>query len=303
MADLSQQEMEEFEFRRRAEQEQAQASKDKDVSDKQINPLLPTIGGAVATPFLGKSINDASNAYMETQKLVKSGWDPKVAADFVRGKFGAVENWGRQMHGGEFFGGRDMPEAWRQGMQAKYPGGIPPNPVAGAPMGAPAPIPQGPTPGAIPPGVAKAPPTTMVGKAAASPMAQSLRAAGGAGMSGLVPAVIGRGLAGGSAAFQGVDAYNRLQGGDYGGALIGGLGAIGSAAALIPHPITRVGGTALGMGAEALNMYLDSLKNKNKPQAMAAGGQVGGLSAIYNMPLSGGNSVSLVPNQPGGLPQ
>jgi hypothetical protein len=251
----------------------APAQKEQPSGGEQINPLLPMLGGAAAAEFLGPSINKSSEAFMETKKLIKSGWDPKVASDFVRGKFGAVENWGRQMHGGEFFGGRDMPEAYRQGMQAKYPGGIPANPVPGGPMSPSAPIPSGPTPGAIPPGAAKAAPAGMAGRAAASPTLQSMRSALGAGLSGTVPAVIGRGIAGGSAAFQGVDAYNRAQSGDYGGALIGGLGAIGSAASLIPHPITRIGGTALGMGAEALNMYLDSLKNKNKPQGMREGGR------------------------------
>jgi hypothetical protein len=108
-----------------------------------------------------------------------------------------------------------------------------------------------------------------MGKAAASPMMQSLKAAGAAGLSGTVPAVIGRGLAGAGAGFQGVDAYNRLRSGDIPGGVISGLGALGSAASLIPHPISRIGGTAVGIGAEALNAYLDSLKNK---PAMASGG-------------------------------
>ena len=117
----------------------------------------------------------------------------------------------------------------------------------------------------------------MVSKAAtALGVPGGIQAAGRAAYTGLnkaIPAVIGRGLAGAGAGFQGVDAYNRAQSGDYGGAAISGLGAIGSAAALIPHPIARVGGTALGIGAEALNAYLDSLKDKNK-QGYADGGSV-----------------------------
>jgi len=102
-------------------------------------------------------------------------------------------------------------------------------------------------------------------------MGQTAARALGAGVSRGMPAVIGRGIAGAGAGFQGTDAYNRFQQGDIAGGLIGGLGALGSAATLIPHPLARVGGTVVGLGAEALNMYLDSLKNK---PAMASGGQV-----------------------------
>lgn len=102
-------------------------------------------------------------------------------------------------------------------------------------------------------------------------MGQTAARALGAGVSRGVPAVIGRGIAGAGAGFQGVDAYNRFQRGDIGGGVISGLGALGSAASLIPHPLTRGVGTVVGVGAEALNAYLDSLKKK---PAMAKGGHV-----------------------------
>ena len=76
--------------------------------------------------------------------------------------------------------------------------------------------------------------------------------------------------AGAGAGMQGADAYNRFQEGDYLGSLLGGIGAAGSAASLIPHPVTRIGGTAIGMGAGALNAYIDYLKNKAQPQPQAA---------------------------------
>ena len=253
--------------------------------DNRVNPMLPTVGAALGAEALGPAVNTASNAYMDTQKLIKGGMPPDVAHNLVRNKYGAVEAWGRQMHSGEFFGGKDFPEAWRLGMEAKYPGGVPSAPAAPV-----APIPAGMKAGpaglAVPqsfeaaagaaPAAAGAAPKAMgvmAGKAAASPGLQSMKAALGAGISRSVPAVIGRGLAGAGAGFQGVDAYNRAQSGDYGGAAISGLGAIGSAASMIPHPIARVGGTALGIGAEALNAYLDSLKDKNK-QGYADGGSV-----------------------------
>ncbi len=82
--------------------------------------------------------------------------------------------------------------------------------------------------------------------------------------------------AGAGAGIQGADAYNRFNEGDFLGGLIGAIGAAGSAASLIPHPVTRIGGTAIGMGAGALNAYLDYLKGKAQPavqpQPMATGG-------------------------------
>lgn len=76
--------------------------------------------------------------------------------------------------------------------------------------------------------------------------------------------------AGAGAGVQASDAWNRLQQNDYLGAGLGAIGALGSAASLIPHPITRIGGTAIGMGAGALNAYIDYLKSKAQPQQPAA---------------------------------
>ena len=281
MADITPQEKEEFEFRNRLEQEQASSKKAASSEDSMVNPLLPTIGGGLAAEALGPAINKAGGAYMDTQKLIQGGMPPDVAHNLVRNKYGAVEAWGRQMHNGEFFGGRDFPEAWAKGMEAKYPGGVAPAPgaAAAAPAGMKASasglfVPQSfeAASKAAPAATSVAGRSALAAKAAASPTLQSLKAALGAGLPSTVPAVIGRGLAGASAGFQGADAYNRLQQGDVGGALIGGLGSLGSAAALLPHPVARIGGTAVGLGAEALNMYLDSLKNK--PAGMATGGKV-----------------------------
>lgn len=84
---------------------------------------------------------------------------------------------------------------------------------------------------------------------------------------------LGRTLAGGSAAYQGVDAYNRFKNDDYLGGTIGTIGALGSAAALIPTPITRVGGALLGGGAELTNYLLDKYRASQQP-GMAHGGLV-----------------------------
>jgi hypothetical protein len=107
-------------------------------------------------------------------------------------------------------------------------------------------------------------PTGMMAKLP-EPVQAAGRFVGGATQSGVAP-WLGRGLAGAGVGFQGADAYNRFQQGDYPGAAISGLGALGSAASFIPTPVTRLGGAAIGVGAEALNMYLDSLKKKIEQQ-------------------------------------
>lgn len=105
------------------------------------------------------------------------------------------------------------------------------------------------------------------------PVQAAGRFVGGMTQSGVTP-WLGRGLAGAGTGFQGADAYNRFQQGDYPGAAISGLGALGSAASFIPNPVTRVGGAAVGIGAEALNMYLDSLKKKVEQQPAPAAAPV-----------------------------
>jgi hypothetical protein len=103
-------------------------------------------------------------------------------------------------------------------------------------------------------------PTGLMSKLPA-PVQAAGRFIGGAGQAGVAP-YLGRAVAGGGAGYQAVDAYNRFQQGDYPGAAVSGVGALGSAASMIPSPVTRVGGAGLGIGAEMLNQYLDSLKQK-----------------------------------------
>jgi hypothetical protein len=103
-------------------------------------------------------------------------------------------------------------------------------------------------------------PTGMMAKLP-GPVQAAGRFVSGAAQAGVTP-YLGRAVAGGSAGYQGVDAYNRFQQGDIPGAVISGVGALGSAASMIPTPVTRVGGAGLGIGAEMLNQYLDSLKQK-----------------------------------------
>jgi hypothetical protein len=102
-----------------------------------------------------------------------------------------------------------------------------------------------------------------------APVQAAGRFVGGATQSGVAP-WLGRGIAGAGTGFQGADAYNRFQKGDYPGAAVSAVGALGSAASFVPHPATRVGGAIIGVGAEALNMYLDSLKKKVEQQPAPA---------------------------------
>ena len=71
---------------------------------------------------------------------------------------------------------------------------------------------------------------------------------------------------------EGVDAWNRASRGDYLGAGIGGLGALGSAVSIIPTPMTRGIGTALSLGAPALNYGIDKLRGA--PVKKADGGGI-----------------------------
>lgn len=75
------------------------------------------------------------------------------------------------------------------------------------------------------------------------------------------------------AGYEGVEAYNRfnepglrnkIQGG------LGMLGAAGTAASMIPHPVTRIGGLALGTAAPAINAALDYVL----PPKKAEGGPI-----------------------------
>lgn len=55
------------------------------------------------------------------------------------------------------------------------------------------------------------------------------------------------GISAASAGYQGTDAYNRLRNRDIPGAVLSGVGALGSVASMVPHPLTRGIGTALGI--------------------------------------------------------
>jgi hypothetical protein len=77
---------------------------------------------------------------------------------------------------------------------------------------------------------------------------------------GSVGSLAGRGLVGAGAGIQGSDAYNRYKMGDTTGSVISGIGSVGTAANLIPHPAAKAIGTSIGLSAEAINAYRDAMR-------------------------------------------
>ena len=70
---------------------------------------------------------------------------------------------------------------------------------------------------------------------------------------------------------EGVDAYNRFNHGDYGRGVISGLGALGSAASMLPNKYARGLGTAAATAAPVINAGLDKLLGR---EGYADGGAV-----------------------------
>jgi len=74
--------------------------------------------------------------------------------------------------------------------------------------------------------------------------------------------VIGPAIAGGSAGYDIADMIDRYEKGDTSGAVIKGIGGLGSLAALVPHPIPRAIGTGLGVLSIPAGMINDYIKEK-----------------------------------------
>ena len=74
--------------------------------------------------------------------------------------------------------------------------------------------------------------------------------------------VIGPAIAGGSAGYDIADMIDRLEKGDTSGAVIKGIGGLGSIAAMVPHPIPRAIGTGLGVLSIPAGMINDYIKEK-----------------------------------------
>ena len=74
--------------------------------------------------------------------------------------------------------------------------------------------------------------------------------------------VLGPMIAGGSAGYDIADAIDRYEKGDTSGSVLQGMGALGSVAAMVPHPLTKAIGTTVGLGAIPAVMLNDYLKRR-----------------------------------------
>jgi hypothetical protein len=234
MADFTPQEIEEFEFRQRMEQEQAQpqqqqaqsANDAKDVESATNSVVYPAVAAGAA----------AASGNLPS-KIVNG-----MVQDPVTGKWMAVENYGRQMAQGKYYGGKNYNQVWDKIREYNT------DPTQGPRL------------------EKEAMANRSTGQKVLSKIPKPLQ-----GIASSPMGAFGKGIVGLGAGMQGADAVNRWNEGDKSGAVISGLGAMGTAAAMVPHPVARIVGTGVGLGAEGLNMFLDKLKNKKQ---MAKGGLV-----------------------------
>lgn len=277
-------EQEEFEFRQRLEQEQAASGVGSTAEVDQVNPLYGVAGGAFAGQVLGPAINKGVEAVRGGAPGATSGASSGAAPGQ---KWAAKTGYGS----GTGYTVDEVVEHKKAQEKPIGKGKITSKIASNSPMNVDRMLQLEAAQKAE-----AARRAAALGQGASSlpaPVQAAGRFLGGAAQSGVTP-YVGRGLAGAGAGFQGVDAYNRFQKGDYPGAAISGLGALGSAASFVPTPVTRFGGAAVGVGAELLNQYLDSLKKKVEgmdqpvaapapvqgplsqpaPQGMAKGGEV-----------------------------
>ena len=230
------------------------------ISQTLVNPGMGAEIGA-ATGVVSKAVNPVLRSVIGTGTPNAAGEFSIFRAD---PRFSAVENYGRQMHAGKFYGGEDYADAYRRGMEAKKAAAHEEAMrQARAMFGE---VPKGPTAGE------KATEAVRGLGKVLSPEAEGILGKIATGTA----HIAGRALAGGMAGQQAYDAYNRFQEGDIPGAVIGGIGALGSAASMIPTPITRVVGTGVGMTAEGINYLRDhpELLQHLIPEGHAVGGLV-----------------------------
>ena len=114
----------------------------------------------------------------------------------------------------------------------------------------------------------------------------------------------GRAIGGLGAGMGAMNAYNRFQDGDYTGAAIDGVGALGSAASLIPHPVARGIGTAASVGAMGLNAHRDG-RNKSQTSESPQQAEPGFSSAgggSWDTPNTAVDAMNLKKYQPASSP-
>lgn len=82
--------------------------------------------------------------------------------------------------------------------------------------------------------------------------------------------IISNTLAGAGAGFSAQDALQRFRAGDYPGAAVAGVGAAGSLASMVPHPLTRGIGAGLAAASPAALFVLDKMREKSAGQQAPA---------------------------------
>jgi hypothetical protein len=285
MDELTPEQQQEFEFRLRLEQEQAAAQPQQTAPSKEnlVNPGMGMLGGAVAGQYVAPSIATGFQEATKDAAARRLGVAPENLEWDSPG-----QRWARKtgFGAGEGKTVEEVDKAYKD-LQAARNAPLGKGKIASkitGPMNVDAAAQLEAQEAARQARFAQQREAEAAALRRAAPMAEKLANAigmspatqnvlGGVykGVSKAVPAVVGRGLAGGLTGLQGFDAWNRFHQNDPIGGTISTIGALGSLASMIPTPITRIGGTVVGGGAEALNAYLDSLK---KQENKAAGGQI-----------------------------
>jgi hypothetical protein len=234
MSNFTPQEKEEFEFRQRMEQEQAQQQ---NPEPQLANDASDTSEAANSVVYPAVAAGAAAASGNLPSKIVNG-----MVKDPATGKWMAVENYAKQMAQGKYYGGKNYNQVWDKIREYNA------DPTQGPRL------------------EKEAMANRSTGQKVLSKIPKPLQ-----GIVSSPMGVLGRGVVGLGAGMQGADALNRYNRGDTSGAVISGIGALGTAASIAPHPLTRIVGTGVGLGAEGLNMFLDKLKNKKQ---MAKGGLV-----------------------------
>jgi hypothetical protein len=235
MSQFTPEQEKEFEFRQRYEQEQAQQPQQQQAQSANDAKDVESATNSVVYPAVAAGAAAASGSL--PSKIVNG-----MVQDPVTGKWMAVENYGRQMAQGKYYGGKNYNQVWDKIREYNT------DPTQGPRL------------------EKEAMANRSTGQKVLSKIPKPLQ-----GIASSPMGAFGKGIVGLGAGMQGADALNRYNEGDTSGAVISGIGAMGTAASMLPHPVARIGGTAVGLGAEGLNMFLDKLKNKKQ---MAKGGLV-----------------------------
>lgn len=222
------------------------------------NPFLPAemgiLGGGAATAYkVGQEgFRGAKNVVRKAEELLDKAKEAKrpPPSDKPFAPQTPVDKYGKAMHGGVYGATQDMSEMYKAGEEAtqfkkanpawtvKEGSGLamPPDLKAKAP-------------------VAKAP--GVLSRLAAPVKAGAEALAPVARVGARIAAPI---LGGFEAGMQGGEALNRNEVGDTTGAVISGIGALGSAGMMVPNPMVAIPGAIASTAAPLINKYRDAVR-------------------------------------------